>query len=140
MRIERDTFDKILRVIQPHIEKKPTNFNKTPISANRQLGLTLYRLGHGVTCTMLEELFGVSESLVAVTFNKVCGVMVATLYKEYVKMPETDAEWEAELRGFLENDEFPTVGAWDGFHVCTKLTSYFSFKKHYVKFSLDWAQ
>ena len=57
--------------------------------------------------------------------------MVAPLYKEYVKIPETDAEWEAELRGFLENYEFPTVGAWDGFHVyiSTKLKSYFPFKK-----------
>ena len=51
-----------------------------------------------MTCTVLEELFGVSESLAAVTFNKVCRVMVATLYKEYGKMPETDAEWESELR------------------------------------------
>ena len=60
-----------------------------------------------MTFTVLEELFGVSQSLAAITFNKVCRVMVATLYKEYVKMPEPDAQWEAELRGFLENYEFP---------------------------------
>ena len=144
MTIERDTFDKILRVIRPHIEKKPANFNKTPISADRQFGLILYRLGHGVTCTVLEELFGASESLAAITLNEVCRVMAATLYKEYVKIPETDAEWEAELRGFLEKYEFPTVGASDGFHVyiSTKLKSYFSFKKRYImsNFRLDWAQ
>ena len=48
-------------------------------------------------------------------------------------MPQTDAEWETEMRGFIENYEFPTVGAWDGFHVyiSTKLKSYFSFKKRY---------
>ena len=48
-------------------------------------------------------------------------------------MPSSDKEWEEELRGFIENYEFPCVGAWDGFHVytTTKLKPYFSFKKRY---------
>lgn len=71
MRIERETFNMILDVIRPYIEKVPTNLNKNLITPDRQLGLTLYRLGHGVTYTVLEELFGVSESLAAITFNKV---------------------------------------------------------------------
>ena len=101
----------ILDVIRPYIEKVPTNLNKNPITPDRQLGLTLYRLGHGVTYTVLEELFGVSESLAAITFNKVCRVLTATLYKEYVKMPQSNDEWEAELIKFIENYEFPTIGA-----------------------------
>ena len=67
MRVNRDTFDMILQTIQPYIEKQPTNFNQTPISPHRQLGLTLYRLGHGVTLTVLEDLFGVSEALAGTT-------------------------------------------------------------------------
>ena len=67
--------------------------------------------------------------------------MVATLYKEYVKMPETDAEWESELIGFLENYEFPTVGAWDGFHIYIRTYAVivvFLVQKalHHVKFDL----
>ena len=52
------------------------------------------------------------------------------MYDEYVKLPD---DWEVELRGFLENYEFPCVGVWDGFHVYieSKLKSYFSFKKRY---------
>ena len=74
-----------------------------------------------------------SISLASVTFNKVCRVLVATLYNRYVKLPRTDEEWEAELKGFLENYEFPCVGAWDGFHVyvSSKLKSYFNFKERY---------
>ena len=55
------------------------------------------------------------------------------LYNRYVKLPRTDEEWEAELKGFLENYEFPCVGAWNGFHlyVSSKLKSYFSYKKRY---------
>ena len=32
----------------------------------------------------------------------------------FALLPSIDAEWEAEVRGFLE---FSCVGAWDGFHV-----------------------
>ena len=72
-----------------------------------------------------------SISVASVTLNKVCRVLVATLYIRYVKLLQTDEEWEAELKGFLENFEFPCVGAWDGFHVyvSSKLKLYFSFKK-----------
>ena len=74
-----------------------------------------------------------SISLASVTFNKVWRVLVATLYNRYVKLPRTDEEWEAELKDFLENYEFPCVNAWDGFHVyvSSKLKSYFSFEKRY---------
>ena len=83
--------------------------------------------------TTLSQLFGVSISLASVTFNKVCRVLVATLYNRYVKLPRTDEKWEAELKSFLENYEFPCVGAWGNFHVhvSSKLKSWFSFKKRY---------
>ena len=55
-------------------------------------------------------LFGVSEVLACVTSNKVCKVLVAQMYDDYIKIPD---DWEAELHGFLENYEFPCVGAWD---------------------------
>ena len=53
-------------------------------------------------------------------------------------MPETDDEWEAEVRGFLENYEFPCFGAWDGFHVyiTTMLKNSYSFKKQYTMTNL----
>ena len=68
------------------------------------------------------------------TFNEVCRVLVAKFYDRYVYLPRTDDEWEAELRGFLENYGFPCVGAWDGFHVqwTTKLKNHYSFKKKYT--------
>ena len=123
----------ILNKVEPHLTKKETNLNQHPISVSRQLGLTLYQNGHGASFITLSQLFGVSISLASVTINKVCPVLVVTLCNRYVKLPRTDEEWEAELKGFLENYEFPCVGAWDGFHVyvSSKLKSYFSFKKRY---------
>ena len=43
--------------------------------------------------------------------------MVVSLYDRYVRLSTTGKEWQNEIRGFLENYEFPCVGAWDGFHV-----------------------
>ena len=133
VRIQSKTFDMILSIVETYLTKEGTNLNQHPISVNRQLGLTLYRLGHGASFTTLSQLFGVSISLASVTFNKVCRVLAATLYNRYVKLPQTDEEWKAELKGFLENYEFPCMGALDGFHVCisSKLKSYFTFKKRY---------
>jgi len=44
-----------------------------------------------------------------------------------------EQEWKTELTSFLEDWEFPCVGAWGGFHVyiSSNLKNFFSFKKHY---------
>ena len=49
MQVTRATITLILDVIAPYIFKEPTNLNPEPISVDRQLGLTLYRLGQGVS-------------------------------------------------------------------------------------------
>ena len=117
LRVTRATFNLILDVTAPYIFKGPTNLNPEPISVDRQLGLTLYRLGHGVSYSTLSQLFGVSMSLVSETFNKVCRVLTAVSYDQYVTLPKTDERWKSEVKVFIENYEFPCVGAWNGFHV-----------------------
>ena len=59
--------------------------------------------------------------------------MIVSLYDRYVRLPTTDEDGKNEIRCFLENYEFPCVGAWDGFHVYinSQLKNYFSFKKRY---------
>ena len=125
----------ILNIVEPYVTKKETKLNQHPVSVNRQLGLTLYRLGHGASFTTLSQLFGVSISLASVTFNKVCHVLVATLYNRFVKLTRTDEKWEVELKGFSEIYDFSCLSDRDDFHVyfSSKLKPYFSFKKRCVK-------
>ena len=61
-----------------------------------------------------------------------------SLYDRYVPLPTTDEEWQSKIRVFVENCEFPCVGAWDGFHVYinSQLKNYFSFKKRYSMMNL----
>ena len=63
VRINRETFDYLLDRISPQLCKTPTNLNQDPIEPHRQLGLTLYRLGHGCSYTVIEDLFGISITL-----------------------------------------------------------------------------
>ena len=94
-----------------------TNFVPEPTSPDRQLAVSLYRLAHEVTYNVLEDVFGISKELECVLFNKVIRLIVAYFYNEYVKLPETDERWEAEVCGFIENYSFPAVSVWDGFHI-----------------------
>lgn len=103
------------------------------IPPDARLTLTLYRLAHRCIFSTQEDVFGWSVSVYDNTFNCVCRVLVAHMYDHCVTMPATKNEWIEEIKGFIENYEFPCVGASDGFHVYinSKLKSYFSFKKRY---------
>ena len=134
MRITRATFNNLLNILWDELVLTPTNLKPEPTTPDRQLALTLYRLAHGVTYTVLEDVFGTSKESGCMFFNKVIRLIVAYIYDEYVKLPETDDEWEAEVRGFIENYGFPALGAWDGFHVHveSQLKANFSLKKKYT--------
>ena len=67
------------------------------------------------------------------TFNHLVREIVVRLYSRFVKAPESDAAWQQELRGFIENYGFPCVGAWDGvnIYISSNLKNHFSFKRRY---------
>ena len=117
VRITCATFEFLLTEIGPSITKPPTNWIPKPIETHRQLGLTLYRLAHGCSFQVLDDVFGVSRSLASETFNIVIWVLVAKVFDLVVVLPETEDEWKVELKAFIENYAFPCIGAWDGFHV-----------------------
>ena len=111
MRINRTTFNFIFDGIYEDIILTSTNLKQNPTSPDRQLALTIYRMGIGCTYSTLSDLFGVSVSAASTFFNKICRLMVVSLYDRYVRLPTTDEEWQNEIRGFLENHKFPCVGA-----------------------------
>ena len=114
------------------IAKETTKF-KEPTSPQCQLALTLYRLAHGCSYTTVGDLFGVAPSTACTIFNHVIRCIVQALYDDYVVLPRNEEKWKNELNTFLENWEFPCVGAWDGFHVfiSCNLKNFFSFKKRF---------
>ena len=117
MQINRTTFKFIFDGIYEDIILTPKNLKPHRTSPDLQLALTIYRLATGCTYCTLSDLLGVSVSAASKFFSKIDRLMVVSLYDRYVRLPTTDEEWQNEIRGFLENYEFPCVGAWDGFHV-----------------------
>ena len=65
--------------IREDIKKQPVNLKPFPTTPEQQLGLTLYRLAHGCSFSMVADLFGVSISLAGQTFNKVTRVLVSRM-------------------------------------------------------------
>ena len=122
-RLTKDNFNIILYRIEASILKIPTNIVPEPIEKNRKIGLKIYKLAQCFTVTVKSDVFGISESLATQTFDHVVRKLVVNLFVEHVKMPSTEQEWINETKGFIENNEFPRIGAWDGFHVylCLKL-------------------
>ena len=102
-----------------------------PTSPDRKLARSLYRLPHGVKYTVLEEVFGISKKPGRLFFNKVIRLTVACFYDKYVRLAETDEQWEVQVHGFIENYSFSAVCAWDGFDIQVnyQLKANFSFKK-----------
>ena len=76
--------------MEASIVKTPTNLVSEPIEPNRQLGLTVYKLAHGCTFTVIGDVFGISEFLATQTFNHVVRELVGNLFDEYVKMSSTE--------------------------------------------------
>lgn len=132
-RVSRNTFQYILEEIEDLLQKEATRMVPHPTTPAAQLALCLYRLAHGCTFLTVGDLFGVAESTANCIFHDVCKAIVECLYDKFVYLPRNPDEWNQELRNFLENWEFPCVGAWDGFHVyiSTKLKNFYSFKKRY---------
>lgn len=132
-RVSRATFDFLLNEIGHEIVKQPTRMKPHPTTLDTQLAICLYRLAHGVTYLTVGDLFGVAASTAYCIFMDVCKVLVKILYDRFIYLPKTIDEWTHELQGFLENWEFPCVGAWDGFHVyvSSRLKNFYSYKKRY---------
>ena len=88
-RLTKDNFNIILNRIEATIVKTFTNLVPKPIEPNRQLGVTIYKLAHGFTFTVIGDFFGIFQSIATQTFNHVVRELVVNLFDEYVKMPST---------------------------------------------------
>ena len=110
MHSNRDTFNYTLDAIHDQIVFTPTNLKPDPTPPDRQLDWTIYRLATECSCKTLPALFGLSVPSVSKFFNKICRILVVTLYDQYVRLPETETECGGEVKGFVENYKFPCVG------------------------------
>ena len=110
-------------------------------STNSRISISNYirLIAHGYSFSTVGDLFVVLESLANKTFNHVVRMLVARLYDVYVRLPLSEKKWKLELRGFIENYEFPCIGVLDGFHVLciSMLKQSYNLKKRYSMTNLE---
>ena len=116
LRISRGTFDILCRELRPHIERQ-TTYQRQPISVEKRVAVTLWRLATNVEYRTLSELFGIGRSTVCVIVTNTCDAITKHLFPRYVCFPSGDR-----LRDVVANFEtcwgFPqAAGAIDGSHI-----------------------
>lgn len=83
-RMSSSTFNNLLEMISPSIEKQDTNYRKA-IPANERLAITLRYLATGDSYISLAYTFKVSKQSISRIIPEVCSAIIEVL-KDYVKV------------------------------------------------------
>ena len=118
MRMEYDTFLKLLNYVEPFISPQERYHRAAVINAKERLTLTLRFLATGETYKSLGFQFRISCSAISYIVSSVCEALIAHVGKEYLKTPSTKDEWALISHDFQEKWQFPNaLGAIDGKHI-----------------------
>lgn len=136
MRLSSRSFDCILQVIRPAIEKKDTQLRKA-IPAEQRLAVTLMYLSSGDSVYTLSLLFRIGESTIRSIVYETCESIWRLMKDTYLKTPSSPEEWLEIAHGFAKHWNFPhCVGAIDGKHCPIQAppnsgSEYFNYKKFF---------
>ncbi|KAB0804838.1 hypothetical protein PPYR_01808 [Photinus pyralis] len=120
LRIDEPTFNKLLELVTPYIQKKDTYFREA-VSSRDKLIITLRFLATGESYRSLMYSFRQAESTISLFVPEVCRAIYHSLSEEYLKVPNTAAEWLNIAKDFQNIWNLPNVlGAMDGKHVVFK--------------------
>lgn len=115
MRMTKDTFRILCSELGPYIQKQSTVL-RSPISVERRVAVTVWKLATNIEYRTLSNLFGLGISTVATIVVETCHAITSNLLKKYVYIPEGDMLKEI-VRGFESCWGFPqAAAAIDGSH------------------------
>ena len=114
--LSRPSVGKLCNHLRPLIVKEET-FAKNTVSVERQVAMTLYFLGQGINYRTVANQFGAAVSTVCHIVHEITKAIVDILSAEYVKFPESDAEYFAAMATFRDKQIPNCVGAIDGSHI-----------------------
>ncbi|XP_067122841.1 uncharacterized protein [Centruroides vittatus] len=117
LRMPIETFAKLLRLIEPDITKQNTRW-RDAISAHDRLCLTLRFLATGETFRSLSYTFRVGRTTVTKIVRETCFAIWKRLKGTYMKVSQTEEEWQNIAEGFFERWQLPNCcGSIDGKHI-----------------------
>ena len=128
-------FDEIVEKVTPYIEKEETFFRK-PLPPGLRVAITLRFLATGETYTSLQYTFRVAHNTISGIVPDTCKA-IANVFKNELKIPETEEQWITVAQGFERRWNFPNcIGAIDGKHIRLRNPShggshFFNYKRFY---------
>ena len=117
LRMNTDTFDELVRLVKPHIEKKCTRLRK-PLGVEEKLACTLRYLATGESFVSLQFQFRISKAAISIFVPEVCLAIYIALKDVYLRFPQTEEEWIEVSKNIYNYWQFPnSLGAMDGKHI-----------------------
>ncbi|XP_068244045.1 putative nuclease HARBI1 [Palaemon carinicauda] len=135
LRMDRESFDKLLDLVRPYIIKGNTVM-RCAISPFERHSITLRFLATGNTFEDLKFLSAISPQAIGGIVIDTC-TAINTCLQSYIKMPQTAEERKELSNDFNKHWNIPhCVGALDGKHVSIKKpiasgSFYYNYKKHF---------
>ena len=115
LRMSKDTFSYLCRVLHPYVEKEVTRM-RDPVSVEERLGVTTWRLATNVEYRTIAELFGLGWATDCTIVLETCRVIAIHLMPQLVKTPQGEALREV-VRGFNHLGFPQAAGVVDGTHI-----------------------
>ena len=138
LRMTRQVFMKLVEELRPYISPDPRSPNRTALSAEKKLALTLYYLKDMGSLSMTANTFGVARSTVSVTVCQVCQAITFYVGPKYISLPKTEEEMRELVVKFESKHGFPQAfGCVDGTHIPIQQPlenshDFFSYKMKYT--------
>lgn len=111
-------FMKLVKELRPFISLNPRLPNRTAVSAEKKLALTLNFLKNTGSIRMAANEFGVAKSTVSVIVHDVCQAITSYLGPKYIRLPRTVDEMRELIVKFESGHVFPQAfGCVDGTHI-----------------------
>lgn len=116
MRMSPERFDHLNSLTAPYLTKKC--WNRTPISAEHRLAITLRYLATGNSQCSESFNFRVGQSTMSMILREGCSAIWKVLSDHYIQLPQTHDQWKSVANEFLTEWDLPNViGALDGKHI-----------------------
>ena len=116
LRMNRETFDKLLDVLRPSITRQDTVMRDC-VPPEKVLAIGLYRLAHGNSYESMAPALNVGRTTAIEAVQDVVNQLYE-LRNHYIKFPVTAAEIAASIETFAQLSELPNVvGAIEGTHI-----------------------
>ena len=128
-----ESFDVLLRHVEPHISKENTTFRES-VRASTRLAVTLRYLASSELQQPLSWSFRLDRTTVSKIVRQTCEAIWKVLSPIYLRSPSTEQEWKQISNDFEEIWNLPhSIGAIDGKHIATECpkksgSKYFSCK------------